>query len=227
MTLPRRPILITFDLDGTLIDSAPDIAYAVDTALQKLGKAAAGEAQVRNWIGNGPQMLIKRALTGGEMWPQTEPEGFSEAFPFFMSFYGEHMSERSCLFPGVASGLAELKTQGYILACNTNKYSVFTSPLLKEFGIADYFSFIGCADDFEKLKPDPEPLLKTSEHFGLRPMDCLMVGDSENDALAARRAGFMLACVPYGYHGGAGVEVLQPDALIASIAELPDLLALL
>lgn len=221
--LPRRPELVVFDLDGTLVDSAPDIAYSVDVMLEKLGRPPVGEGPVRNWIGNGPAMLVKRALTG-EMWPEGDPPRFAEAFPCFMAVYEANMCDRSRLFPGVAEGLAALKAEGYRLACNTNKNSIFTLPLLKQLGIADCFDFIGCGDQFTKLKPDPESLLKTAEHFGIDPARCLMVGDSANDAEAARRAGFMLVCVPYGYHGGAGVEVLEPDAVVESFMELPGLL---
>ena len=220
--LALKPELIVFDLDGTLVDSAPDIAYAVDTMLTRLKRPEAGEAKVRDWIGNGVGMLVKRALTG-EMWPAAEPSGFAEALSLFMETYQANLCDRSRLFDGVAEGLAELEAAGYRIACNTNKNSRFTVPLLEQLGISRYFDFIGCGDQFEKQKPDPEPLLKTAEHFGIDPSRCLMVGDSANDAKAARNAGFMLVCVPYGYHGGAGVEVLEPDAIVESVIELPAL----
>jgi phosphoglycolate phosphatase len=220
--LARKPELIVFDLDGTLVDSAPDIAYAVDTMLTRLNRPQAGEQKVRGWIGNGVAMLVKRALTG-EMWPEAEPLGFDEALPLFMDIYEANICDRSRLFDGVAEGLAQLKAAGYRLACNTNKNSRFTLPLLDQLGVSHYFDFIGCGDQFEKQKPDPEPLLKTAERLGVQPARSLMVGDSANDALAARNAGFMLVCVPYGYHGGAGVEVLEPDAIVESFIELPAL----
>jgi phosphoglycolate phosphatase len=218
----RKPELVVFDLDGTLVDSASDIAYSVDAMLEALGRSPVGEPRVRGWIGNGVGMLVKRALTG-EMWPEGEPPGFGEALPLFMDTYEAHLCDRSRLFDGVAEGLARLKAEGYRLACNTNKNSRFTLPLLDRLGVSRYLDFIGCGDQFGKHKPDPEPLLKTAEHFGVEPSRCLMVGDSANDARAARNAGFMLVCVPYGYHGGAGVEILEPDAIVASIAELPAL----
>jgi phosphoglycolate phosphatase len=218
----RRPSLIVFDLDGTLVDSAPDIAYSVDAMLEKLGLPPVGEGPVRHWIGNGPAMLVKRALTG-EMWPVGEPARFAEAYPIFMAVYEANMCDRSRLFPGVAEGLAALRVAGYKLACNTNKNSVFTLPLLDHLGIAGCFDFTGCGDQFTKLKPDPEPLLRTAEYFGLEPAACVMVGDSANDGEAARRAGFGFVAVPYGYHGGAGVDVLGPDAVVGSIADLPTL----
>lgn len=217
--LPRKPQLIVFDLDGTLVDSAPDIAYTVDVIREKWGLPPVGEAKVRTWIGNGGEMLIKRALTG-ELWPQTDPPGWAEAYAMYMDVYEANLCNHSRLFPGVSEGLARLKAEGFTLACSTNKHSRFTVPLLEQFGIARHFDFYACGDQFGKLKPDPEPLLKTAEHFGVKPGDCLMVGDSANDALAARNAGFMLVCVPYGYHGGGGVEVFEPDAVVESFIEL-------
>jgi phosphoglycolate phosphatase len=215
-----RPELICFDLDGTLVESAPDIAYSVDTTLTALGLPPVGEPRIRNWIGNGPAMLIKRALTG-EMWPEGEPALFAEAFQLFIKTYETNMCARSHMFDGVEEGLGQLKIEGYRLACITNKNSIFTIPLLRQFEITHYFDFVSCGDQFEKLKPDPAPLLKTAKYFGIAPSRSLMVGDSVNDAVAARRAGFMLVCVPYGYHGGAGVEVLKPDAIVNSLVEIP------
>lgn len=222
MRLPR-PELIVFDLDGTLVDSAPDIADSVDIVLERLGLPKAGEVRVREWIGNGVGMLVRRALTG-EMRPTDEPPRFAEALALFMDTYEANLCNRSRLFEGVRETLARLRSEGYRLACSTNKHSRFTLPLLERLGIAEHFEFVGCGDQPGKLKPDPEPLLKAAEFFGIEPSRCLMVGDSANDALAARRAGFMLVCVPFGYHGGAGVERLEPDAIMASFSELPGLL---
>ena len=221
--LPRKPELIVFDLDGTLVDSAPDIAYTVDVIRQSRGLPAVGEAKVRTWIGNGGEMLIKRALTG-RLWPDSDPPGWAEAYAMYLDVYEANLCNHSRLFPGVKEGLAQLRAAGFRLACSTNKHSRFTVPLLEQFGIAGYFNFFACGDQFGKLKPDPEPLLKTAAHFGVTPDMCLMVGDSANDALAARNAGFMLVCVPYGYHGGGGVEIFGPDAVVESLLELVGLL---
>jgi phosphoglycolate phosphatase len=218
----RRPALIVFDLDGTLVDSAPDIAYCVDTLLESLGRPAAGLEKVRSWIGNGVGMLVKRALTG-ELWPQGDPEGFDAALERFMGLYGENMCVRTTLFPGVLEGIKALHGEGYRLACVTNKHSDFTRPLLEILGLAPWLDFIGSGDQFAHHKPHPEPLLKTAEHFGLNPGDCLMVGDSENDVEAARAAGFAVICVPYGYRRCGHPEDLRADALVDSVSALPEL----
>ena len=221
--LRRRPSLIAFDLDGTLVDSAPDLAYAIDRMLSRLGRPPAGEARVRGWIGEGMAMLVRRAITG-ETWPKADPPDFAEAVALFTDIYGAHLCVHSRLYGGVAEGLAQLHAGRYPLACITNKPSRFTQPLLEQLSIARFFDVVGCGDQFARQKPDPEPLLKTTERFGLHPSDCLMVGDSPTDAKAARRAGYRLILVSYGYHGGEGVDVLGPDAVIHSLTELPGLL---
>ena len=220
--LRRRPSLIVFDLDGTLVDSAPDLAYSIDQMLTRLGRRPAGEARVRGWIGNGMPMLLKRALTG-EQWPADEPEGFAEALALFMEIYGENLSVRSWLFDGARECLERLQDEGYTLACVTNKHSRFTRPVLENLGVAHYFACLASGDQFRHHKPHPEPLLKTAERLGVDPAECLMVGDSSADAEAARNAGFMLVLVPYGYHGAVAVESLGADAVVQSLIEIPAL----
>ncbi len=219
-----RPELIAFDLDGTLVDSAPDIAYAIDTMLGHLDRTPVGEERVKSWIGNGVTMMVKRALTG-ELWPTGTPLLYEKAFAVFMEIYGANSCERSHLFPGVMEGLRQLKSEGYIVTCITNKHSNFTRPLLEHLAVAEYMDFIGCGDQFERLKPDPFPLLKTAERFNVQPSRAIMIGDSANDVEAARAAGFGIYCVPYGYHNLACVEDLHADRVIDSIAELPALLS--
>jgi len=218
--LRRRPSLIVFDLDGTLVDSAPDLAHAIDEMLARLGRPPAGEAKVRGWIGNGMPMLVKRALTG-EQWPDAEPQGFPEALALCMEIYAANLCHKTRLYDGALECLQQLRQRSITLACVTNKHSRFTLSLLRQLGIADFFDAVASGDQFTNNKPDPEPLLKTAERLGASPSDSLMVGDSAADAQAARRAGFMLACVPYGYHGGKGVEALLPDLILDSLAELP------
>ena len=215
-----RPQLIVFDLDGTLVDSAPDLAYCVDRLLEELGRAPAGEQKVRGWIGNGVPMLVKRALTF-EMWPQGEPEGFADALDRYLVLYADNVCTRSTLYPGVMDGILALKAEGFPLACLTNKHSDFTIPLLTQLGVAQHLDYIGCGNQFERHKPHPEPLLKTAERFGAPPQACWMVGDSENDVEAARAAGYAIICVPYGYRRCADPQDLGADALIDSIAQLP------
>ena len=220
--LRRRPSLIVFDLDGTLVDSAPDLACAIDTLLVRLGRRPAGEEKVRGWIGNGMPMLVRRALTG-EQWPDHDPDGFSAALALYMDIYGASLSTHSRLYSGTRYCLEQLQQQDIPLACVTNKNSRFTRPLLEQLGILEFFAAIASGDEFRNHKPDPEPLVRIAERQGVGCSDALMVGDSPADAGAARNAGFMLACVSYGYHGGNGVKVLEPDVILDSLAELPGL----
>jgi len=220
--LRRRPSLIVFDLDGTLVDSAPDLAHSIDAMLTRLGRPPAGEGRVRGWIGHGMPMLVKRALTG-EQWPVAEPEGFTDALALYMDIYGANLSRRTRLYAGARDCLERLRARGYRLACVTNKHSRFTRDLLEQLGVAGYFEVLASGDQFQHHKPHPEPLLKTAERLGVEPAQALMVGDSLADAEAARAAGFMFVAVPYGYHGGAGVAALAPDAVVENLAELPEL----
>lgn len=214
------PQLIVLDLDGTLIDSAPDLAYAIREMLDHLGRKQVSEQQVRNWIGNGVSMLVKRALNG-EMQAEDEPLEFNRAFEVFSNIYVENVSVRSTLYPGVIQGLQQLSSSGFNLACITNKHSRFTRPLMERTGLGHYFDYVGCGDDFEHLKPHPLPLVKTAERFDANPAQSVMVGDSLNDIQAARAAGFRVCCVSYGYLNGLRVEDLNADLVIDSLTDLP------
>ena len=218
--LRRRPSLILFDLDGTLVDSAPDLALAVDRMLVALGRQPAGEDRVRGWIGRGQPMLIKRALTG-DLWPEGVPEDYARAEALYVDFYGEGLAERSQLYPGVIECLDALRALQIPMACVTNKDSRFTARVLESLGILSYFDVLASGDQFARPKPEPDALLDTAQRLGVAPEEALMVGDSSADAKAARAAGMMLLMVPYGYHGGESVESFMPDLVLSDLSELP------
>ncbi|MGH8477830.1 MAG: phosphoglycolate phosphatase [Methylococcales bacterium] len=218
-----RPQLVVIDLDGTLVDSAPDLIYSVQKMLEQLGRQAAGVEQIRDWVGNGVNMLVKRTLTG-RMDPDENPDGFDSAYRIFADTYAANLSERSRLYPGVLEGLEELRKNAFVLACITNKHSRFTGSLLEKIGLAGYFRSVVCGDTYAERKPHPMPLLKTAEQFNIDPCRAVMVGDSLNDVKAAKAAGFVSVCVPYGYRGTYEVEELGADHVIESIAELSALL---
>ncbi|MEY4683685.1 MAG: hypothetical protein RLZ25_144 [Pseudomonadota bacterium] len=218
--LRRRPSLVLFDLDGTLVDSAPDLALAVDRMLVALGREPAGEARVREWIGRGQPMLIKRALSGA-LWPEGMPEDFDRAQELYVEFYGAGLAEKSRLYPGVLECLEALRALGIPMACVTNKDSRFTARVLESLGILRYFDVLASGDEFPRPKPDPDALLDTARRLGVAPEDTIMVGDSSADAKAARAAGMMLVMVPYGYHGEDTVESFLPDLLLSDLNELP------
>jgi len=213
------------DLDGTLMDTAPDIADCVDDALRAVGMPPRGEGKTRLWIGNGVQRLIKRAMTD-DMDAEPDEALFEKAYGIFSELYSQRLNVRSRLYPGVREGLAGLKALGVRLGCVTNKLTSFTEPLLAQVGIAGEFELILSGDSLPKKKPDPLPLQHAARWFGVTPDESLMVGDSENDVRAARAAGFQVVCVDYGYNHGNDIRESRPDAVIHSLADLPALLEL-
>ncbi|HIL20706.1 MAG TPA: HAD family hydrolase, partial [Candidatus Thioglobus sp.] len=147
-----KPKLIMIDVDGTLVDSVPDLTYCVDEMMKQLGKEPCGEAKVRQWVGNGVPKLVERALTG-ELEATPNSEDYEKAYPVFLELYAENTAKRSCLYDGVREGLDYMKSQGYLLGCVTNKAEQFTLPLLKALGIFDDFSIIISGDTLAKKKP--------------------------------------------------------------------------
>lgn len=222
MSLPR-PAMILIDLDGTLIDSVPDLAFCVDAMMTELGLPARGEAAVRNWVGNGVERLVQRALCN-DLDGRPDAALFERALPVFMRLYQDNTSQRSCLYPGVREGLDLLQARAYRLGCVTNKAERFTLPLLRDKGILDRFELVVSGDTLEKKKPDPMPLLYAAERFGVAPADSLMVGDSRSDVKAARAAGFRIVCMTYGYNHGADIREEHPDVVLDRLDQLPELL---
>jgi phosphoglycolate phosphatase len=224
MQFPIRPGLVLIDLDGTLVDSVPDLAYCVDQMMHCLGRPPRGEAAVRNWVGNGVERLVRRALTG-TLDGEPSDADYAQAYPLFLELYAENTSTRSVLYPGVQSGLDLLARRGYRLGCVTNKAAAFTEPLLADLGIRGAFEIVISGDTLPEKKPSPLPLLQAAEWFGVEPAQALMVGDSVSDVKAARAAGFAIVCMSYGYNHGQDIRKAEPDAVIDSMIELDRLLA--
>ena len=218
-----NPKLIMIDVDGTLVDSVPDLAYCVDELMIAMGRDKWGEAKVRHWVGNGVPKLVERSLTG-ELEGTVNKDDFDEAYPIFLDLYAENTSGRSSLYDGVREGLDYLKSQDYTLGCVTNKAKQFTHPLLKDLGIFDEFEIVISGDTLEKKKPDPMPLLHAAKHFNIEPKESMMLGDSISDVKASRAAGFEIICMSYGYNHGDDIRDANPDLVIDSMAELKDYL---
>lgn len=219
----KKPRMILIDVDGTLVDSVPDLAYCVDEMMRRLRRPPHGEAKVRDWVGNGVERLVRRALVG-RLDGEPDEQDYAQAYPIFLALYAENTSRRSRVYPGVREGLAYLQSQNYPLGCVTNKAAQFTIPLLKDLGLFDAFELIVSGDTLPVKKPHPGPLLHAARHFGVDPADALMLGDSRSDVTAARAAGFQIVCMSYGYNHGEDIRRHKPDAVIDSMAELSRLL---
>jgi phosphoglycolate phosphatase len=215
-----KPKLVLIDLDGTLVDSVPDLAYCVDSMMQALNMPLRGEAAVRTWVGNGVQRLTERALTN-DLDGHPEPELLAKALPIFLELYAENTSKRSRLYDGVLQGLDYLQScPDLVIGCVTNKAAQFTIPLLTNLGIYDRFAIVISGDSLPEKKPHPLPLLHAAETFGIDPSDALMIGDSKSDVKAARAAGFKIACLTYGYNHGEDIHNYQPDIVLDSLVEI-------
>lgn len=217
------PEMVLIDLDGTLVDTAPDLALCVDLMMERLGMPKRGEEATRKWIGNGVARLVKRALVNST---DGEPDEmlYKEAHEVFLDLYKENVCVKSQLFPGVKKGLSYLQEKGLKIGCVTNKPEAFTIPLLKKLGIYDVFGIVVSGDTLPAKKPDPAPLLHAAEFFGVKPQTALLIGDSINDVQAARAAGFMVVCVPYGYNHGQDINDAKPDAVIETLGHIQDVL---
>lgn len=221
--LAIQPRMILVDLDGTLVDTAPDLAYSVDLMMQHLGLPARGETAVREWIGNGVPRLIRRALVGAYE-GEPDEELYNKAYPVFQELYEKNVCVHSRLYPGARQGLEYLKLAGYRLGCVTNKPARYTEPLLKALGVDHYFELIVSGDTLAKKKPDPAPLIYAADQLSTPRQLSLIVGDSINDVEAGRSAGFQVVCVNYGYNHGKDIREAHPDAVIDSLAQLEELL---
>jgi len=210
---------VAFDLDGTLVDSAPDIAAAANAALASLGMARVAEAKVALAIGDGIDMMVERTMTES-LGAAPAAELLAAGIARFRDAYARRAYVASRLYPGVAGGLDALRARGLPLACVTNKASRFTAEVLERSGLAPRLAFACCADTPERRKPRPDLLLEACARLSIAPRELLYVGDSALDVAAARAAGCPVVVVDYGYRQGKPVEALGADAIIASVAEL-------
>jgi phosphoglycolate phosphatase len=213
------PQLVMFDLDGTLLDSVPDLAAAVDTMLLQLGRPPAGIEQVRNWVGNGAAVLVRRALAGGMAHEAVSEEQARPAQALFMQAYADN-HRLTTVYPGVRECLDWLKAQGIVLALITNKPERFVAPLLAEKGLDGYFSWIIGGDTLPVQKPDPAALKHVLQLCQLRPEQALFVGDSRNDVRAARAAGVRCVAMSYGYNHGRPIAEEGPDRVLHDLRHL-------
>lgn len=218
----ETPELVLFDLDGTLVDSVPDLAYSVDLALRELDMPMHGEDKIRSWVGRGAEKLVNAALTG-EFDGEPDPDLFKKCFDLFSDIYLSNTDSRSTLYPGVREGLDHMASLGCKLACVTNKRELFTTPVLNAMNLQNDFLYVISGDTLPKKKPEPDQLLFVADKLGVSPAKSLMVGDSVNDLRAARAADMPILCVTYGYNHGENIADSSPDILVDSLAEMIEL----
>jgi len=213
--------VILFDLDGTLIDSAPDLAVAVNHMLEALNRDTFSPDTIRYWVGNGAQVLIKRALSGqGEIDENLDPILFKKALNIFLTFYAQNLAVNTVTYPNVTATLQSLKEMGYRLAIVTNKPFDFVAPILEGLELDGLFEFHLGGDSLPQKKPDPAPLLHACEKFNVKVEQCVMVGDSKNDILAANACSMQSIGVTYGYNYGEDIGVYEPSIIINDFSEL-------
>lgn len=222
MRFGRGIAAVMIDLDGTLLDTVPDIAAASARMLSSLGLPERAQDEVRDFVGKGIPVLVQRCLQASAGAARALALQ-AEAQALFQEFYFAESGRRSTVYPGVLAGLERLRAMRLRLACVTNKSARYTLPLLEQKGLAPYFELVVSGDTLARKKPDPAQLLHICRTFGLLPGQALLIGDSANDARAARAAGCPVVCVSYGYREGGEVHDLDCDAIVESLSEAADI----
>lgn len=215
-----KQIALLFDLDGTLVDSVPDLAAAANRLLAELDRLPLGEAEVARMVGDGVAKLVERVLAArglGALAPEPAVRRFS-------AFYEADAATLTRPFPGVLDGLASFTAAGVQLAVCTNKPETATRTVLEALGLARFFPVVLGGDSLPVRKPDPAPLRAALARLNVAPQAAAMIGDHRNDVLAARGAGVAAILARYGY-GAATLNEIEPDAAIDAFTELPEALA--
>lgn len=223
MNAPERMALTgiraaIIDLDGTMVHTAPDFHVAINRMREELGLAPLDIETIILFVGKGTENLMRRVLG-----VDYDAAGVEEHFPRALDSYQKHYlainGDYSTVYPGVREGLAKLQQQGLRLACVTNKPIDFALPLLEKTGLRGYFEIVYGGDSLPKKKPDPYPLLQVCEDFQLQPPQIVAIGDSSNDAEAARAAGCRVLNVPYGYNHGESIHNVDSDGIVSTLLD--------
>ena len=212
-----RPVrAVLFDLDGTLLDSIPDLSEACHRMMVELGRPPHAIDVIRTFVGKGMLNLVRRCLVESGSAGESEVEA---AVDVFRRHYAEVNGASTLIYDGVLPALEALREQGVLMACVTNKPAAFTGPLLERMGLAGFFDATVSGDTLAEKKPHPAPLLHACRLLGAEVAEALMIGDSANDADAARAAGMPVLLVTYGYSEGVAVDSIECDGLISSLLD--------
>ena len=217
---------ILFDLDGTLIDSVPDLALAINHMLRELGRDEFSQESIRYWVGNGAPMLIKRALVGDVDVDDSliDKELFDRATNIYMRAYHQYLSVATTTYPKVDSTLEELSKRGFKMAIVTNKPYEFVPPLLKNLNLDRYFDVIIGGDSCESKKPNPQMLECALRELNSSVKQSVMVGDSKNDILSAKSISMDSIALSYGYNYAEDISTYSPDVVVDNFDEILNIL---
>ncbi|MEI7612931.1 MAG: phosphoglycolate phosphatase [Betaproteobacteria bacterium] len=218
--LPAEPLsvgAVLFDLDGTLLDTIPDLHAAACGMLRDLGRPELDAETISHYVGRGIPNLVKRVLAGSLAAADDHLPVPQEALDSFKRHYTRENGRHAVIYPGVLEGLKALKAKGFPLAVITNKAAAFALPLLEMTGLASYFEVVVSGDLLPKPKPDAMPLIWACGRLNVSPSDAVFVGDSVNDFLSARAAGCHVFLLPYGYNEGRKVQELDCDAIVPTV----------
>lgn len=229
MIAPERVLLkgiraAIIDLDGTMLDTAPDFHVAVNRMRAELDLAPIDLESIICFVGKGTEHLM-RGVLGVDLDPREVEARFARALASYSKHYSEINGDHSTMYPDVKEGLLALQAKKVRLACVTNKPIEFAEPLLAKTGLDRFFEVVYGGDSLPHKKPHPYPLLKVCEDFGLQPHEVVAIGDSSNDAQAARAAGCRVLNVPYGYNHGQSIQDVDSDGIVSTLLDAAHLIS--
>lgn len=215
---------VIIDLDGTMLDTANEFQVAVNRMRDELGLPALALETILSFVGKGAENLVRRVLAL-DYSPEHAAQHYEAALASFQEHYFAVNGEHATHYPEVREGLQALQDKGLRLACVTNKPIALAEPLLEKMGLRKFFSVVYGGDSLAKKKPDPTPLLQVCKDFDLTPPQVLAIGDSVNDAQAARAAGCPVLIVPYGYNHGEAVQNIDSDGIVTTLLAAAQLIS--
>ena len=216
---------IAIDLDGTLLDTIPDLCGAVNRVLDELGLAQLPLSLVKTFVGKGLREHMRKSLLTALKRDPTDDEK-AHAMTLYKKHYAAHIADQTTIYPGVVEGLEAFKARGLALSVVTNKWTSYSETLLSHFKLQPYFDHLVCGDTLTTNKPDPGMMFYSAGRFGVHPREMLMIGDSGNDSRAAQAAGSAVVLMNYGYSEGENLIDLHANAIVGTFTDIPSLLDL-